>query len=109
MEQAKPMKRKQFTVLVEGLLKRMDRGEKLDDNQSVAVIRAWNTIEHEGSASRNPSYARFVELVWFEYLERIAQQLDATVNKGMVYYVPKRDLYLGGFPHENSRFQIEDN
>jgi hypothetical protein len=96
-----------FRALVADYLRRMEAGEDLADDDYITMVRLFNTIENDRLAGRDQLFARFAASFFPGHVELAAQRLGAILTKGMAFYSPEYDLYIGGPPNPRSRYQIE--
>jgi hypothetical protein len=98
--------KRSLELLAEELTRRMERHEQLDEPSAIAAVRLSNTISQDSLEDDSPAFRKFEELFWSDYLEDVAKQLGSQLTKGMAYYSPRHDIYIGGRPHANSRFEV---
>lgn len=72
------------------------------------MTRIWNTLEGQGLRNTDRTYNQFCTLYYPNYFKLAWEKTEATLSKGMVIYAAKYNLWLGGTPHPNSQFQIEN-
>jgi hypothetical protein len=94
----------------EGQLRRylqaLDGGVELTPDDYAAIIRLWNTLSW-GEVSVDESLAAaFKARVFPSEVPTMTKLLDMVPSKGLGLYSRERDLYLGGAPDDNSRYEI---
>ena len=85
-----------------------DPDATLSDDDYVAITRLWNTIQHGPPAGDEERMAAFQARVFPGEVQNVTEALGMELSKGMALYSADRDLYLGGAPHANSMYDIED-
>src|SRR5688572_33441263 len=93
-----------FHALVAHHLRQIRNREIVSEEASVSMVRAWNTIQQDGLADADPVYREFSDAFMHDYVEEVRRVLDCVEVRGLSYYCPKHDVYIGGRIHANSRF-----
>jgi hypothetical protein len=104
-----PITQAEFDAQLEHYLGVLDDPEaELDEDDYVAITRLWNTIQLRRPAGDEDEIAAFEERFFPAEVETVTQALGMTLNDGMALYSQERDLYLGGAPHANSLYDVQD-
>jgi len=102
-----PISKRSFDSLVVKSTLLLERKAKaIDRNDYIIMIRLYNTITVLHLS--NKKYTQFINLFVPDNLGKAAKEINATISKGMSYYSKELDLYIGGKPHHNSQFDIEN-
>lgn len=102
------MSRAALRSRTEAYLADMKRAKDFSPLENVDMVRIWNTIESKHLAPTDEIFRDYAKLYVAEFLAESARKLEATVSKGMCFYSKKYDLYIGGKPHWNSEYTLED-
>src|SRR5262245_9803931 len=103
-----PIGTTEFRRLVEQYLARMEAGDQMSADDYVTMTRLWNTIEHDRLVERDEIFQRYYATFFPAYVARVERALGAITTKGMALYSRDYDLYLGGKPHANSLYRIQN-
>ena len=98
----------EFRKLVLKYLDLMKANTSLTFDDYVTMVRIWNTIELQRLGPRDRDLQNYAKVFFSDYLERASKELNCVVSKGMSFYSPKYDLYIGGKPHPNSEFELKN-
>ncbi len=106
---AVPITQAEFDSQLDHYLAALDDPEAtLSDEDYVAITRLWNTIQHRRPTGDEERIAAFEARFYPGEVETVTKALAMELSKGMALYSADRDLYLGGAPHANSMYDIED-
>ena len=108
MDTGLPISTEEFRLHVIDYLSRMESDKEMTSEDYVTMIRLWNTIEFRRLGSRDPLFHRYSAAFFPAYVERISKRLNAQPTKGMALYSKEYDIYLGGTPHPNSQYKLEE-
>lgn len=97
---------KDFNYKLNKYIKVMDTNGSLNTIDLIVIVRIYNTLIERNLKDEKGIYQKFSRLFSAKYIEIAANNLEATVTKGMCYYSKKYDLYIGGKPHQNSMYII---
>jgi hypothetical protein len=90
-------------------LARIEAGDDaLTADDFVTMIRLWNTIESGRLREQDATFDRYAAAFFPHQVQRATDVLGMTPTKGMALYSREHDVYLGGRPHANSQYRIED-
>ena len=103
-----PIGATEFRRLVEQYLARMEARDQMSADDYVTMTRLWNTIEHGRLVERDQIYKRYHAAFFPDYVAQVERALGAITTKGMALYSRNYDLYLGGKPHANSLYRIQN-
>lgn len=103
-----PMHMDRFRTLVSDYLQRMDANEDMDVEVYITLTRIWNTILFNGLGQEDELFNRYSTISYPKYMERISISLGAHPTKGMALYSQEYDLYIGGTPHSNSQYKLDE-
>ena len=104
-----PITQAEFDAQLEHYLDALEyQDTTLSDEDYVAITRLWNTIQHRRPTGDEERIAAFESRFFPGEVETVTKALGMQLSKGMALYSPERDLYLGGAPHANSMYDIED-
>lgn len=103
-----PIERSCMRAMAERYLERMLRDDAFADDDYVAMVRLWNTIDLYALADADALYRRYADAFFPGTVERASNALDALPTKGMALYSSAYDLYIGGKPHANSQYLPTD-
>lgn len=102
-----PISKKSFDSLVVHSTSTLEsKKENISTDDFITMIRLYNTITVLHLTDKKS--AKFINLFTPGYLGKAAKAINATISKGMSYYSKELDLYIGGKPHHNSQFNIEN-
>ncbi len=99
-----PIRRSRMRAMTERYLDGILRGDAFAEDDYVAMVRLWNTIDLYALADTDDLYGRYADAFFPGTVERASHALDALPTKGMALYSSKHDLYIGGKPHANSQY-----
>ena len=102
------IERSRMRAMTERYLERMLRDNAFADDDYVAMVRLWNTIDLYALADADELYRRYADAFFPGTVERASNALDALPTKGMALYSSAHDLYIGGKPHANSQYLPTD-
>ena len=103
-----PIERSRMRAMTERYLERMLRDDAFADDDYVAMVRLWNTIDLYALVDADELYRRYADAFFPGTVERASNALDALPTKGMALYSSAHDLYIGGKPHANSQYLPTD-
>jgi hypothetical protein len=72
----------------------------------ITMIRLYNTITFRHLPDKK--YRQFKALFFSADLAKEEKAIGAKLSSGMCLYSKELDLYIGGRPHQNSQFKIEN-
>ena len=61
-----------------------------------------------GPGAKTSGIEEYVELFQSHYMSGAVSSLEASLTKGMAWYSQEHDVYIGGKPHENSQFKLDE-
>jgi hypothetical protein len=96
----------EFDSQVRRYLDALEEGAALTADDYAQIVRLWNTISWGESGDDEALAQAFKSRVFPGEVRTITEVLGMTPSKGMALYSRERDLYLGGAPHANSRYEI---
>ncbi|MER2623294.1 MAG: hypothetical protein ABTS22_05065 [Accumulibacter sp.] len=103
-----PISRSEFRRLVEKYVSKMESDDPLQTDDYIAMTRLWNTIERDRLVHTDELFRRYYTRFFPDFVECVEKALGAIPTKGMALYSKDHDLYLGGKPHANSAYRIEE-
>jgi hypothetical protein len=103
-----PISAREFRRLVEKHIGKMQSGVPMETNDYITMTRLWNTIERDRLVHTDELFRRYYAAFFPGFVERVEKALGAIPTKGMALYSREHDLYLGGKPHANSAYRIEE-
>lgn len=104
-----PITQAEFDAQLEHYLGMLDDPDaELTEDDYVAITRLWNTIQLRRPPGDEDEIAAFEERFFPAEVETVTQALGMTLSNGMALYSREHDLYLGGVPHANSMYDVED-
>lgn len=104
-----PINRADFRALVVDYLNRMESGTELSIDDYITMTRLWNTIEFARLGSEDSLFREYSAAFFPAFVERVSESLHALPTKGMALYSKEHDIYLGGKPHAQSQYRLEDS
>ncbi len=104
-----PIETQAFLKLVANFTEKMTNKEELTVDDHLTSVRILNTIQANKLSDKDDRYEKYIELYRLEYMQQSVSKLEATLTKGMSWYSKKHDIYIGGKPHKNSQFGLEDS
>lgn len=100
--------RREFRRLVERYVVAMEADGPLATDDYITMTRLWNTIERDHLVHTDERFRHYYKLFFPGFVARLEKALGAIPTKGMALYSREHDLYLGGKPHANSAYRIEE-
>ena len=104
-----PIEDAKFMGLVKKLMYKMTIRNNLELTEYIEMVMVYNTIEANKLFSKNQRFKEYAKLFQSQYLSEIISKLDARLTKGMAWYSQKHNLYIGGQPHQNSQFRLNQS
>lgn len=97
---------KEFKIKVENRINFILSNDTMKLEDAVDMVRIYNTISHNVSLLKEDNNSKYVKLFFGKHSEEASHLLKALPTKGMAYYSKDYDLYIGGPPHTNSKYEI---
>jgi len=85
----------------------MESGDVFTIEDSLTMIRLWNTIDVCRLGPTDKLYQRYSDKFFPGYVEPLSKNLHALPTKGMALYSKDYDIYIGGRPHANSQYLLK--
>ncbi|MBD1364147.1 hypothetical protein IDJ77_10035 [Mucilaginibacter sp. ZT4R22] len=109
-----PIGKTDFDNKVAKYLKMMMNGFEFDKQDYIDMVRIYNTIGWSFETPRD-SYRLFYDAFLVVHVRPAVKKLNAGLSKGMSYYSPKYNLYIGDGPiikdgirsSDNSKFKVD--
>ncbi len=102
----------EFRLIVVNELEKMKidtSSVNISTDEAIVMVRIFNTLNvyREMRVKNAPNnYGAFYEIFFKKYFFKIVKIIDGKIAKGMSYYSKKFNLYVGGFEHQNSQYNI---
>lgn len=104
-----PIGRERLRTLADDYRGRIEAAdESLTAGDYVTMIRLWNTIESGRLREQDAAFDRYAAAFFPRQVQRATDVLGLTPTKGMALYSREHDVYLGGRPHANSQYRVDD-
>ncbi len=97
-----------FRTLVADYLGRMATSAEMSREDLITMIRLWNTIEFDQLGPKEALFQSFADAFFPSYAERASIVLHALPTKGMALYSKEHDIFIGGTPHPNSQYRLDE-
>lgn len=104
-----PIETQAFLDSVAKYTEKMTSKAGLGAEEHVTLVRLLNTIQSNKLENKQEKFKKFTELYRLEYMSQSISTLEATLTKGMAWYSKAHDIYIGGKPHQNSQFKLDDS
>jgi hypothetical protein len=104
----KKMSLKEFNNIEQEGLKLLDKKEnEVSETECVNIVKIVNTIEL--NYLEDDLSISFKHKFYSYFFKLSIKKLNAMEYKGGYYYSKSYDIFIGGPPHENSMYRIDDD
>ena len=102
------MNQQNLDNLIVDYLQRMNDNEDFSINDCIIIVKLWNTVQQDELSKQKLFKKKFSDLFIEKYLDTVVKILGGQISKGMGYYCPEYDLYIGGVLHQKSQIKFDN-